>query len=108
MRAAHPPRRVHSVLTTRRPVVTATSTLTGGSQDAEPNAAPDRAAIPASRGSWLSGWPQPLSLVVLASGKAWERGKRCNRNNSETFRRNPVGNQSHLVELACSQKRVLR
>jgi hypothetical protein len=30
------------------------------------------------------------------------------RSISETFRRNPAGNQSRLVELASSQKRVLR
>jgi hypothetical protein len=42
---------------------------------------------------------RPLSLVVLASGKAWERGKRCNDYTLETFQRNPVGDQSHLVEL---------
>ena len=30
--------------------------------------------------------------------KAWERGKRCNDYTLETFRRSPVGSQSHLVE----------
>jgi hypothetical protein len=30
--------------------------------------------------------------------KAWERRKRCNEYIMETFRWNPVGNQSHPVE----------
>jgi hypothetical protein len=34
----------------------------------------------------------------LCTKKAWERGKRCNDYTLETFRRNPVGKQSHPVE----------
>ena len=71
---------------------------------AEPNAAPDHGGTTATQGSLPLQPPRQVSLIVLASGKAWERGKRCNRNSLETFRRNPVGNQSHLVELASSQK----
>jgi len=45
---------------------------------------------------------------VIAPGEAWGRGKRCNDYNSETFRWDSMGSQSHPVERAGSRKRVLR
>src|SRR5690349_11442509 len=65
---------------------------------AEPGSAADRRGMSAFRGILSLPPRRLLSLVVLASGKAWERGKRCNDYTLETFRRNPVGSQSHPVE----------
>ena len=45
---------------------------------------------------------------MIAPGEAWERGKGCNEYIAETFRRGPVGVQSHPVEQAGGRKRVLR
>jgi hypothetical protein len=54
-----------------------------------------------------------MSCDSLSSGRKVATGKlgkggRDVGSNSETFRWNPVGNQSHPVELASSRKRVLR
>ena len=61
------------------------------------------AKLPWARGSFLGqeGWSP------VASGKLGKGGRDVG-SSSETFRWNPVGNQSHPVELASSRKRVLR